>query len=93
MITKAQAVELGNRQGTEIHYGECVRTVGPRGGETLKIERWRSNGGCKLWKTRPEEFSLPIKWGYKGPYSYLTQDNAGDFHLGQDCHPTVKETK
>ena len=25
--------------------------------------RVRSNGACKTWKTRPDEFSLPVKQG------------------------------
>ena len=27
--------------------------------------RVRVNGKCKIWKTRPDEFSLPVKYGIK----------------------------
>lgn len=38
---------------------------------------WRSNGKCKTWKTRPEEFKLPIKHGL---YSYRYIDHTNN-HL------------
>jgi len=40
--------------------------------------RCRVNGVCKTWKTRPNEFSLPVKHGLYS-YFYLSQDNAGDW--------------
>lgn len=50
---------------------------------------WRSNGKCKTWVTRPDEFRLPIKFGMYG-YGYITQDNAHQFHREEDC-PKLKE--
>ena len=79
MVTKEQAI-----RGGEFHYVECKRTVGPRGGITTKIETWRANGKCQTWKTRPDEFKLPIKYGLKD-YSYLTNSNCKDFHLSSEC--------
>jgi hypothetical protein len=40
--------------------------------------RVRVSGRCKTWKTRPEQFSLPVKHGL---YVHLkiTQDNAHEF--------------
>lgn len=85
MITKDQAIATTAQWGhTEFHYGDCQRLVGPRGGVTVKIETWRTNGACKTWKTRPAEFSLPIKYGLRD-YSYITERNAGEFHLASDC--------
>lgn len=49
-----------------------------------RVERWRVNGKCKLWKTRPGEFRLPIKFGLYG-HSYITELNAHDFHLASNC--------
>jgi hypothetical protein len=69
----------------EIHYSTCKRTVGPRGGETVKVETWRVNGACKIWKTRPLEFSVPIKFGLYAS-SYLTDRNGEDFHLASECN-------
>lgn len=36
--------------------------------------KWRRNGKTKLWKTRPTEFSIPVKHGING-YGYITQLN------------------
>lgn len=79
VVTKQQAMTE-----REFHYGECKRTVGPRGGETVKIERWRANGACKTWKREPERFQLPIKFGMRG-YSYIHEYNAQDFHVASEC--------
>jgi hypothetical protein len=54
-------------------------------------EVWRVNGTCKVWKTRPEAFSLPIKYGFQVvPYSYITEQNAAEFHAAEDCTPVDK---
>lgn len=93
MVTKEQAIAAGLffpkppivSISREFHFGECQRIIGPRGGIKLKIETWRANGKCKVWKTRPNEFSLPIKTGFYGPCSYLTHLNCGDFHHISEC--------
>lgn len=48
--------------------------------------RARSNGKCKTWVTRPEEFQLPAKHGLYDTF-YITHANAGEWSL-QD--PTAK---
>lgn len=68
----------------EYHYGQCTRTVGPRGGITERIVRCRPNGAVKTWKTRPGEFRLPIKHGLRD-CAYITQSNAHLFHAAADC--------
>jgi hypothetical protein len=40
--------------------------------------RCRKNGMLKLWKTRPTEFRLPVKYGLKECF-YITEFNAGDW--------------
>jgi hypothetical protein len=87
MITKEQAIAAGHRD--EFHFGTCTLTIGPRGGTVDKREVWRVNGACKTWKTRPDEFSLPIKYGYKGPYHYIDHTNAAEWHRAADCQPTI----
>jgi hypothetical protein len=72
----------------ELHHGECIKTVGVRGGETLKQEFWRVNGQLKLWKRSPEKFELPLKHGLYN-YGYLNPSNIGNFHLPSECTPTV----
>jgi hypothetical protein len=40
--------------------------------------RCRKNGQLKLWKTRPSEFRLPVKYGLR-EYFYITEFNSGDW--------------
>lgn len=45
-----------------------------------KPKNWQASGKCKTWKTRPNEFKLPIKFGlYKS--AYLTHENACLFEI------------
>jgi hypothetical protein len=92
MVTKEQAQNL--RYGQTLHYTgkhTCSRHVGPRGGVTEKIVNVRVSGKCQTWKTRPQEFSIPVKYGlYES--SYLTHTNAADFHLEKDCPLRQSET-
>jgi hypothetical protein len=85
MITKEQAMTL--RHGQELHYtgnGMCKRTIGPRGGVKESITRVRVSGMCKTWKTRPEEFRVPIKYGlYES--GELTHQNCELLHLPDEC--------
>lgn len=37
--------------------------------------RWRRNGKTKTWKTRPDDFRIPVKHGLYD-YGTITQDNA-----------------
>lgn len=87
MVTKEQAIIAGYR--TEFHYGDtngfCRKIIGKRGEIKDIIEIWRSNGKCQTWKTRPNEFSLPIKYGSKGPHSYITHLNNQSYHLASEC--------
>lgn len=79
MITIGQAT-IHN----EFHYGTCKLTIGERGGKTITIERWRRSGKTQTWKTRPNDFTVPIKYDLRSS-SYLTQSNAHDFHIPSDC--------
>lgn len=47
-------------------------------------QRWRSNGKVKVWKTRPDDFRLPVKYRLRG-YTYIDNYNAADFHTELDC--------
>lgn len=42
--------------------------------------RARVNGQVKTWKTRPDKFSIPMKYGLKDCF-YITEANAGDWEL------------
>jgi hypothetical protein len=82
MVTKEQALT-----GDQFHYTGlhgCTRTIGPRGGETVKVTRVRRSGRTKTWKTRPGHFRVPVKYGlYES--GEITHENAGDWHLAEEC--------
>lgn len=46
--------------------------------------RWRVNGAVKTWKTRPNEFRIPVKHGMYD-FDYVDQDNIGMFHIYGTC--------
>jgi hypothetical protein len=72
MITKAQAIDAQyfHENGTTNSSGGC--------------QIWRRNGKTKVWKTRPSEFRIPIKWGlYR--YGYIFEATAHEFHVEDDC--------
>ena len=75
---------------SHFHFGTCYKTIGIRGGETLKVVKVRRNGKTQTWKRDADRFRIPIKHGL---YSYgeITQDNAGSFHCEKDCNPLEKK--
>lgn len=79
MITKAQAISAN-----EFHLGECVAVTGPRGGVTIRRTVWRRNGRTKTWKTRPNDWLVPVKYSLS-TYNHITQDDAVKFHTTEDC--------
>jgi hypothetical protein len=46
----------------------------------------RRNGRTKRWRTRPTEFSIPIKIGFKG-YGTIDQNNASEWSSVPPVHP------
>jgi hypothetical protein len=45
---------------------------------------WRRNGRTKTWKTRPGEFSVPVKYGLYD-YGSINHLNADQFHTADNC--------
>jgi len=82
MITKRQAIDAQDFH--YVGYHECTRTVGPRGGIREAITSARRNGKTRTWKTRPDDFKVPVKHGLHD-YAYVTQDNAHQWHTREDC--------
>ena len=78
MIELNRAKQL--RHGEIIHYynnGKC--------------QNWRVSGKVKLWKTRPNELKVPIKYGlYQN--SYLTEKLLDIVHLESECPLCKKGT-
>lgn len=73
MLTKDQATQL--KHGTILHHLTATNADGTP-------LRARINGRCKTWKTRPDEFRLPMKYGLKQCF-YITEDNANEWELAQ----------
>lgn len=66
------------------HYGECTRTVGPRGGVKTYITNVRRNGRTRLWKRSPNRFTIPIKHGLR-EHGYINDLNSHLFHTEESC--------
>src|SRR3990167_6766732 len=64
----------GSRAGTTAQHFEMV---GHKNSDGTPV-RWRRNGATKTWKTRPDEFRIPIKHGLYD-YGYIDQDKAHQF--------------
>ena len=84
-MTKQQAISSHHNQ--EFHYtGKklCTLIFGPKGGSKVSIVKVRVSGKCQTWKTRPDEFRLPVKHGLyeNGAVTHLNKD---DFHLAGEC--------
>lgn len=88
MITREQALhsaEFHNEPNRD-HPDNCRPTVaGPRGGlKQPRIVRVRRNGMTQTWKTRPEEFSIPVKYGLRDAFR-ITHRDAGYWHAAEEC--------
>lgn len=86
MITKEQALDYSI---THFHYtgdGACSRTIGPRGAITTKITKVRRNGTVQTWKTRPNDWSMPVKYGIRARDQFrITNESAQNFHPETEC--------
>lgn len=98
MVTKEQCIAAGDWMATgdkTFHYTgkhDCTRIVGSRGGVTTRITQVRANGKCQVWKTRPNEFRLPVKYGLY-EYGEITHENASDWHVASECPLNHEETQ
>ena len=54
MITKEIALRL--------KHGDIVYHITNKGSDNRPV-RVRVNGMCKIWKTKPYDFRIPMKWG------------------------------
>ena len=70
-MTRDQAIALPT--GTVLHHKEL------RNADQTPL-RARISGRPKLWKTRPEEFRLPAKYGFKHCF-YITERDAEMWEL------------
>lgn len=70
MITYEQAIDENNRYFVSLDEKW-------KNGSPITLRR---NGKTKVWKTRPGEFRIPVKYGLKGT-GYITHLNASAFVL------------
>ena len=86
MITRKEALTE-----PEFHTNRCIRTYGPRGGEQVTSQRVRRNGMTQTWVTRPNDWSIPVKYGIysKGQFR-ITQADADQWHAASAC-PLLEE--
>lgn len=70
-MTKEEAIAALHRD--TLHH----KTLKASDGEPV---RCRVNGQCKTWKTRQDEFKLPVKYGLFQCF-YITQDNANEWSI------------
>ena len=75
MITKEQAIALGQRHRAILHH------VTKKGGDKKPV-RCRVNGACKTWATRPDYWELPVKYGLKTCF-YITPSNAAHWEIAE----------
>ena len=73
MITKEQAVNFNGNM--TLHHLSLKNADGTP-------VRVRVNGKCKVWKTRPAEFRLPVKYGLKQCF-YITPENAEEWEVAE----------
>lgn len=65
-MTKEQAMSLS--RGTRLVHVSAKQASG-------SPMQCRVNGMCKTWKTRPNQFSLPVKQNLND-FGYITEQNA-----------------
>lgn len=92
MKTKQDLISAIARGVIEFHAGTCVVEIGPRGGEKTLTATWRISGQLKQWKTQPNEFRLPIKFGLYDNYQ-IDHNNLHMFHASDECHPKRTQVK
>lgn len=78
MVTKQEAMTCGEFF--------CITHRKRNGG----IFRYRASGKCKTWKTRPDHFRLPVKYGiYQS--CYITHENAHEWSVIDPTDLSVKQ--
>jgi hypothetical protein len=82
-LTMAQALSA-----TEFHSiggnKHCTATTTKLGYRKVATVRIRRNGQTKTWKTRPNDFRIPVKYGLRECF-YITPDNAHLFCVAGEC--------
>jgi len=64
------------------HHGQTYHHVTSKNSDGTPA-RCRVNGACKVWKTRPGDFRLPVKHGLRDCF-YITPENCTDWVVDAD---------
>ena len=68
------------QEAKQVSWHDTIYEIGEYNADGTP-KRYRVNGKVQFWKTRPNDFKIPVKHGlYR--YGYVTQDNARYFTLG-----------
>lgn len=70
MITREQALTLDTFHTPAISMRHCYV--------------WRRNGQTQTWKTRPNDYRVPVKFGLYS-YDQITQKQAHAYYAPTDC--------
>lgn len=70
MLTKADCVNA--------RYGQTFRYLSGTYARSKELKQVRVSGKCQTWKTRPDDFKLPVKYGMYESL-YITPENAAMF--------------
>lgn len=85
MVTKEQLMKMDGRGELHCVVGAgCLRAIGPRGGVKERIMHVRLTGKCRTWKTDPERFEQPVRYGLRINI-IINKNNAYLFHGIDDC--------
>ena len=80
MISKQEAMSL--------HYGQVLGMISYRDNRIIHV---RVSGACKTWKTRPNDFRLPVRFGlYEN--GAIEPGNAWRFFMTTDEAKAYKDT-
>ena len=75
MVTLTKAI-------AEFHTGTVHHaTLKNRDGTPFRA---RVNGAIKTWKTRPNDYRLPVKYGFHGRGIYITPENEHEWQVTND---------
>jgi hypothetical protein len=81
VVSKEDAIKLGEGWSATVYHGTA--RYASRGKQVGGPVQGRVNGKCKTWKTRPMEFRLPLKVGFRG-FSEITEGNCHEWYLTEE---------
>ena len=70
---------MSKEEAVRLSLGTILQHVLEKNADKTPL-RCRVNGKCKVWKTRPMEFKLPVKHGMYDSF-YITDHNAKDWEV------------